>query len=101
MHIHYQVLPAKKVYGSAKIKRELDYLSYAEFVATRRYSDDISWDLILDDSAAMAAGYIYADKYYIQQLADGSYFLITDQGDFTSRYLMELETILFSNYLYM
>jgi len=72
--------------------------SFEDFLATKKWSDDIEKEIGFDNGAGKIKGYIYRDFLHIQQLDDGSYFLPIGRDEYTSPKLEGLEKTLYDQH---
>ena len=75
-------------------------MNFQDFQATRTACADLGaatspeWFLDADGNEATATGFLYDGDCYIQQLANGSYYLILGNEETVSQSLDELELVL-------
>lgn len=82
------LIPGVDQFGVVKVSLE-------DFVATRKWSEDIEAYIGFDNGAGKIKGYIYRESLYIQQEDDGTYYLPIERDEYRSPKLEELEKTLY------
>jgi hypothetical protein len=73
-------------------------MTLSEFVATRVQTDNLELTLGGPSFDVVTKGYVYLGTFYIEQHADGKYYLPIERDEFESDNLEELEAILFKRH---
>ncbi len=82
------LIPGVDQFGVVKV-------SFEDFIATKKWSDDVEKSIGFDNGGDKIKGYIYRDCLYIEQLDDGTYHLPIERDEYTSPQLVELEKTLY------
>lgn len=82
------LIPGVDQFGVVKV-------SFEDFVATRKWTEDVEAYIGLDNGAGKIKGYIYRESLYIEQLDDGTYYLPIERDEYRSPKLEELEKTLY------
>lgn len=73
-------------------------ISLEDFVATKKWSEDIEKTVGFDNGCPNMKGYVYKEAIYIQQLENGKFYLPIERDEFESDDLAELEVILYNRH---
>jgi|GEM_PF-3590500 hypothetical protein len=73
-------------------------ISLEEFIATKKWCDDIERDIGFDNGYPDLKGYIYKETFYIEKLENGNYYLSIERDEFESDNLSALEKILYDRH---
>lgn len=69
-----------------------------EFVASKKWSENIERDIGFNNGNPNLKGYIYRGTFYIEKLENGRYLLSIERDEFESEILVELEVILYNRH---
>lgn len=73
-------------------------ISLEEFVATKKWSEDIEKTLGFDNGCPNMKGYVYKESVYIQKLENDKFYLPINRDEYESDDLAELEKTLYDQH---